>query len=295
MTATAQNQQKQTDVHGIVTQHIVNSMETGVMPWRAEWKTHGIPTNLITKKPYRGINVLLLAMMYFESNYFISEEQMKNLAIRPRKGQHYCLATYWQVVDGKESVEKKTALRYEKVYNVSQCEGDDLPIPQLREPQIEDPMDVCKRIVRSMQAAPSILPGEAKAPNYDIANDTVTLASAKDYKSGPGYYYDLFRMLVHATGHESRLNRKELYNLHAFSHSYSHEALIADIGAHYLCFYSGINRVPLADTIYSLHGWIETLVEDKRLIVFAATQAQKAIDCILKAKEAVRSETTIQE
>lgn len=280
---TTQAQQKKTDVHSIVTQHIIQAMETGVIPWRAEWKTHGIPTNLITRKPYRGINVLLLAMLYFESNYFISEEQMKNVEIRPKKGQHFCLATYWDTVDGKEPGQKRTVLRYEKVYNVTQCEGEGLEIPPPERSQ-EEPFQVCKRIVRSMNNTPNIVPDGAKAPCYDIKSDTVRMPSAKEYKSGVGYYYDLFKMLAHSTGHESRLNRKELFEHDAFTHSYSREALIADTTAHYLCFQTGFNRVPLADSIHINLGWQETLCENQRLIVFAATQAQKAVDWILKAK-----------
>jgi antirestriction protein ArdC len=45
------------DVYQIVTDKIVSMLEAGVMPWRKPWSSVGLPRNLVSKKPYRGINV----------------------------------------------------------------------------------------------------------------------------------------------------------------------------------------------------------------------------------------------
>ncbi len=45
------------DVYQIVTDKIVAMLEAGVVPWRRPWTSGGLPRNLVTKKPYRGINV----------------------------------------------------------------------------------------------------------------------------------------------------------------------------------------------------------------------------------------------
>ncbi len=45
------------DVYQIVTDKIVGMLEAGVVPWRKPWSSAGLPRNLVTKKPYRGINV----------------------------------------------------------------------------------------------------------------------------------------------------------------------------------------------------------------------------------------------
>jgi antirestriction protein ArdC len=47
-------------VYEIITSRIVEELEKGQIPWRKPWKTLP-PANLISKKPYRGINVFLLA------------------------------------------------------------------------------------------------------------------------------------------------------------------------------------------------------------------------------------------
>ncbi len=44
-------------VYEIVTEKIVNVLEQGIVPWRRPWISTGLPRNLVSKKPYRSINV----------------------------------------------------------------------------------------------------------------------------------------------------------------------------------------------------------------------------------------------
>jgi antirestriction protein ArdC len=44
----------------IITESVLKQLEQGVAPWRKPWST-SIPQNLISKKPYRGLNVFSLA------------------------------------------------------------------------------------------------------------------------------------------------------------------------------------------------------------------------------------------
>ena len=52
-----------------ITERIVTLLEQGTVPWHKPWKVKtGLPRNLVSKKPYRGINVfLLMAMGYRHS------------------------------------------------------------------------------------------------------------------------------------------------------------------------------------------------------------------------------------
>jgi antirestriction protein ArdC len=60
------------DVYGIVTEKIINLLESGVVPWRKPWTSTGLPCNLITKKPYRGINYFLLSASTFVSPFWLT-------------------------------------------------------------------------------------------------------------------------------------------------------------------------------------------------------------------------------
>src|SRR5208282_62597 len=48
------------DIYAIVTEKIVSLLEQGIVPWRRPWTSAGLPRNLVSKKPYRGINHFLL-------------------------------------------------------------------------------------------------------------------------------------------------------------------------------------------------------------------------------------------
>jgi antirestriction protein ArdC len=87
--------------------------------------------------------------------------------------------------------------------------------------------------------------------------------------------------LTHSTGHPSRIGREGIEKLNTFgSESYSKEELIAEMGAAMLAGIAGIERRTLANSASYLKAWIDVLKSDSRMVVFAASQAQKAADYI---------------
>lgn len=47
----------------IITQKIIEKLESGTIPWQKPWNLKtGRPRNLISKKPYRGINLFMLSL-----------------------------------------------------------------------------------------------------------------------------------------------------------------------------------------------------------------------------------------
>jgi len=106
------------------------------------------------------------------------------------------------------------------------------------------------------------------------------------FRSGQDYYPVLFHELTHATSHESRLNRKGVGSSDgewfAFgSTPYAREELVAEIGAAFLAGHAGIVEQTLNNSAAYIQSWLQRLKEDPRLVVQAATQAQKAADFIL--------------
>jgi antirestriction protein ArdC len=65
------------------------------------------------------------------------------------------------------------------------------------------------------------------------------------------------------------------------SHAYSKEELIAEMGAAFLCGHAGIEAATLESAASYVDGWIRVLRGDGRLVVQAATHAQRAADFIL--------------
>ena len=95
----------------------------------------------------------------------------------------------------------------------------------------------------------------------------------------------MFHELTHATGHVSRLNRKEVTDPSQYgSNLYSREELVAEMGAAFLCGHSGIENTTLDQSASYIQNWLERLKEDRKLVVHAAAKAQKACDFILDVR-----------
>jgi len=116
------------------------------------------------------------------------------------------------------------------------------------------------------------------------------------FASSESYYCALFHELIHSTGHQSRLNRKEIVEPNSFgSEKYSIEELTAEIGACYLNSVAGIVDTEFDNSVAYIKAWIERLRNDKRLIVYASSQAQKATDYILNVPSYPKTEDAEQE
>ena len=66
------------NVYEIVTQQVIEQLEQGVAPWRKPWSS-ALPCNLLSQKPYRGMNVFFLATQGFESKYWLTFNQCAKL------------------------------------------------------------------------------------------------------------------------------------------------------------------------------------------------------------------------
>jgi antirestriction protein ArdC len=115
--------------------------------------------------------------------------------------------------------------------------------------------------------------------------DTVVMPARELFFSPEGYYATLFHEMTHSTGHKSRLDRKVEAPAPFGSPDYSREELVAELGASFLCSEAGIAPPVIENQAAYLAGWLKVLKADKRAIVVAAAQAEKAADYILGHKE----------
>jgi antirestriction protein ArdC len=271
-------------VYEQITERIVALLAQGTVPWQKPWKARtGLPRNLVSQKPYRGINVFLLLAMSYESPFWLTFRQALQLGGAVRKGEKSCPVVFWKqtTFEDKESGEqqKKRMLRFYHVFNVAQCDG----LKTGTEP-VEEPVNgIIKpdEIVALMPQRPEIKHGMARA-FYSPREDCVGLPVRERFEQAEGYYATLFHELVHATGHEKRLKRSTLTEKAGFgSNPYCKEELIAEMGAAFLCGQAEIAERTIDNSAAYLNGWLEQLRNDKTLIVHAAAQAQKAADFIL--------------
>src|SRR6516225_4864979 len=116
---------------------------------------------------------------------------------------------------------------------------------------------------------------------YIPSRDVVTMPSRTAFESQAEYYSTLFHELTHSTGHAKRLAREGFDTPQKFgSESYSREELIAEMGSAMLCGVAGIEQSTLANSAAYLKTWISRLKADSKLVISAASAAQKAADYI---------------
>jgi antirestriction protein ArdC len=281
------NSSTKVDVYKIVTDRIIELLEQGTVPWQKPWTDAGVPANLLSKRPYRGINLWLLLSLNYERNLFLTWDQLKKIGASVKKGEVGHVVIYWKTSSKKEDAindekEKKAPLlRYYKVFNISQLR--DLP-ENLIEPLVvkeDDPIAECEAIVNDMPQCPAIKHKEQKA-FYHIEEDYINMPKRKSFKSIESYHSTLFHELVHSTGHEKRLNRKTITEMAEFgSEPYSIEELVAELGSAYLSSFVGILNTGIQNSAAYINGWLEKLKNDKRFMVQASGQAQRAVDFII--------------
>jgi|WetSurMetagenome_2_1015567.scaffolds.fasta_scaffold76389_2 antirestriction protein ArdC len=278
-------QQNKIDVYTIVTNRIIEHLEKGVVPWRQPWTDSGLPKNLITGKPYRGINVWLLSTLKYPRNFFLTLKQANNLGGVVKKGEKANEVVFWKWLESQDKetgeTKKTPLLRYYKVFNVAQCEG----IPEDKIPQAEKkenpPLETCEKIIKEMPKCPKIQFNEQSA-YYNKAEDFLNMPKMETFTKSEDYYSTLFHELVHSTGHNERLNRRELIESRGMrSNDYAIEELTAEMGASYLNSYAGIPIEQLDNNAAYINGWLERLKQDKRFVVYASSHAQRATDFIL--------------
>ena len=289
---------KITDVYNIVTNRIIEQLEKGVVPWHQTWTEAGLPKNLITGKQYRGINVWLLNSLHYEQNYFLTFKQIQELGATVKKGEKSHEVIFWKWLERENKDTKETEripmLRYYRVFNIAQCEG----IPQEKIPKQElrlnNPIEECEKVVHEMPKKPRILHREQQA-YYNDKGDFINMPKMESFDKSENYYGTLFHELVHSTGHSERLNRKELLESQGIrSEKYAIEELTAEIGASYLKSHTSIPIEQLENNAAYIQHWLGHLKNDKRFIIYASSQAQKATDYILNVKPLEGNKTLFQ-
>jgi antirestriction protein ArdC len=274
-------------VYEIVTEQVIKQLESGVAPWRKPWSAE-LPCNLVSGKAYRGLNTFLLGSQGYASKYWLTFNQANKLGGHIRKGEHSSLVTFWHIgqekpvrtADGTDKKQTPFLLRYYAVFNVCQTEGIAEKLGLGKSARVVPSIEACEAIVAGMPNAPARCPSDRAW--YKPSTDTVGMPARALFASSEEFYSTLFHELTHSTGHASRIGREGIEQLNTFaSESYSREELVAEMGAAMLCGVTGIAPAVIENTAAYLQNWLERLKSDSRLLVSAASAAQRAADYIL--------------
>lgn len=292
------------DPYQLVTELILQHLEQGVVPWRCPWNRQvGKPRNFHTGKPYRGINQMLLSCRRFASPFWLTFNQVKALGGSVRKGERGSVVVKYGRFQPKAEAgsngdaEKKSSRLFLKeyvVFNASQTDGIAFPaLPEQAAMPEPKRLEVAEQIVANMPQRPSIQEGRKAGAFYHRATDTIDMPAMKRFESSEAYYLTLFHELIHATGHESRLNRKSLVEHDEMGGKvYSEEELVAEMGAAFLGLEADIVQDDHEQSAAYIKAWLDVLREPdhKRWLVKAGNQAAKAAEYVLGIKPPVFTE-----
>jgi antirestriction protein ArdC len=287
------------DVYERFTNLIIEKLEQGIIPWHQPWSTKGMPSNYLSKRPYHGINLWILLSLGHELPFYLTFKQADSLGGRVKKGAKAIPVCYWNFVyKHKETgrtiptelvkdypmnqLTKMCFLKEYKIFPIELIEGIEWVLPEVMEDSRIPEIERCEAVYAEMLNPPKVV-HEKEEAFYHPKLDLINMPPKQRFKSPEGYYAVLFHELTHSTGSQNRLNRPGVAEMDYFGSSkYCIEELIAEMGAGYLCGYTGIeNDLLIENQAAYLQNWITQLKNDKQLIIEAASKAQKAVDYIL--------------
>jgi antirestriction protein ArdC len=277
-------------VYESITERIIKQLEAGVIPWRKEWKNtgSGLPYNLVSNLPYRGVNIISLLCSGFASNGWCTYKQAQALGYQVRKGEKAAPVVFWKFPTkgeaGQDEKSYRPFARTYSVFNLDQLDGVPAADPAADAPVFDAIADAEKIVSDFMGSAshPTLAHGGNRAFFRPIT-DHVQMPEKTSFLTPAGYYATLFHEFAHSTGTKGRLNRDELAAYAAFGdENYSKEELTAEFTSAFLCAQAGISSDErTASAAAYIQGWLSELKNDKTLAMQAAQRAQKAADFIL--------------
>ncbi len=279
------------DVYTRVTNQIVAAIEAGKasfrMPWHRAEAEFFRPTNVISKRLYRGINLLSLWSASldrgYESGFWGTYQQWRQVGAQVRKGEKSCEVVLWKPIDKKQDIESAEteesrrqgilALGY-PVFNVAQVEGFSCKSP----PSLSE-----DRRIKEAQGFFAELPAEIRHGGseayYDIEGDFIQMPPFERFRGANYYYSTLAHESVHWSGAKSRLDRQLTGRFG--SEAYAVEELVAELGAAFLAAQLGTFSEPRGKHAGYIASWLKVLKSDKRAIFSAASKAQQAADWLI--------------
>ena len=190
-----------------------------------------------------------------------------------------------ETVEGEKKYINIPFLRYYNVFNIADCEGI--------EPHKERKMyehtgnEAAEQVINDYVERNKPLKLQNDKPSnkayYSPSEDKVVLPMLSQYAEESEYYSTAFHELTHSTMPKSRCNRVSEGKIAAFGDAvYSREELVAEIGANFLCNTLGINtKQSDRNSVAYLQNWIAALKSDSKMIIWAASRAEKAANYIL--------------
>jgi len=272
------------------------------IPWHKHWKggKSDMPSNLVSKKSYRGGNVIMLWVEAMSNGWtdlrFATRKQLmaKKMSIKGLKNGTGVSIKFFKPTkytkkndEGDEEEHYGRTLRYYEVFCVEQCEDYVAPVVETVEEIVptSDMMEHMDEYVASQSTLDYTRVGDKAC--YMPLEDKIVLPPHEAFTDTMGEVMTAIHEAVHSTGYATRLNRnlKSRFG----SPEYAYEELIAELGSLIVTLTLGGEFKPdlvaeeNANNVAYLQSWLKACKDKDKALNKAFGDAQKAADYILSA------------
>lgn len=304
------------NVYQIVANKVIEIVETeGVLPWHKPWTSSsklvdeaifGEARSWSNGRYYRGINQFILGF----GGQWATAKQIFDNGGHIVKGCKATPVVFWSFMvkdektgklrpfdENKDNDEDKIPfLRYKNVFKVGR---DTTDIEEKEFDKNKDTTDIeeefnadeyAEQIISEYVSRETISFTNTINSNsafYRPYTDEIVVPNKTSFENESEYYSTTFHEMTHSTGAKSRLNRDGIVKNDGFGNEkYSKEELVAEMGAAMLLHITNLDiPTTLTNNAAYIKGWLKQIKEEPKILVFAASQAEKAVKFILNGKE----------
>jgi antirestriction protein ArdC len=123
--------------------------------------------------------------------------------------------------------------------------------------------------------------------------DLITMPSENQFATAEDFYRILYHEFCHSVGHPKRLNRFEAFSNKFGDELYSKEELVAELCSAVLADRAGLKNRQRNSNAY-IRNWAESLRDNQKWIMWAASRAEKAAEYILGTEQIILDEEEVQ-
>jgi antirestriction protein ArdC len=273
------------NVYQEITDSIISELEKGALPWVKPWKADNTADkNIVSQKPYQGINRLILGMQSMIRGYDVpvwgTFKHWQSLGASVRKGEKGTKIVFFSPVtkesqadNGETEISKYAVLKAYWVFNASQVDGVTITKPVVSDTSFNPIAAAEDRIIKTG----AMISHGGDAAFYAPSQDRIQMPNKGTFDNESSYYATVFHELTHWTSDKTRCDR-DLSKGRFGNPEYAFEELVAELGAAFLCNDHNIQG-ELRHAGY-IQSWLKALKNDNKAIFKAAALAQKAADYI---------------
>lgn len=125
------------DIYQSITDRFIEQLKKGTVPWQQPWTSS--VQNIISRKPYRGINAFTLGMTDRTSPFWLTFKPALDLGGHVRKGEKSLPVIYYKVLEKRDGAgnlkiredgrpDRVPFVRWANVFNLDQTEGIEAPV-----------------------------------------------------------------------------------------------------------------------------------------------------------------------